>query len=87
MGTDFLSLSEGTYVGDISLMLNLKSNIIYTTYGKVSRLFTLDNEVLEQLFVDYPEVENFLSIRAFKRLKYFKRVRAVMRINTSRLQR
>ena len=76
------SLGKGSYFGDITLFLNIKSKMVYRTSMSVDcYIYSIKGKLIKDFMKLKPEYENVYKLRAMRRLYYLKTVYNLYRDN------
>ena len=74
-------IPEGSYFGDVPVLLDVRSTFKYKTgHAATHLLFSAKKEELDALFTEFPEEHAFFKERAMRRRRYLKKLRDFKRI-------
>lgn len=75
----FLKLDTGSYFGDISYIFKNRNQYSYfgrrNKLGHQSKIFSLTEDAIEEVFTKFLKFKNVMKIRALRRQHYFKKLK------------
>ena len=75
-----LSLEQGSYFGDISLIFRVQNNFRYCSSYEQStdeyaRIYSINHKILQVIFDRYPDFYNLCKVRAIRKQHHYKQVK------------
>lgn len=75
-GHNLVVLDAGSYFGDISYILQVKNQYNYNVRATpLAVIYSLRENYLEDIFEEFPQFKEVLTVRALRRHHYFRRLK------------
>ena len=75
-GHNLIVLEAGSYFGDISYILQVKNQYNYKVRPTpIAVIYSLRENYMEEIFEEFPQFKEVLTVRALRRHHYFRRLK------------